>query len=398
MKNHTSSFLPYGRQHIDEDDIQAVTNVLRSDFLTCGPAVREFEVAFAETVGAPHAVVCSNGTAALHLASLALGLGPEHQVIVPTVTFLATASAPHFTGADIIFADVSPTTGLMTEETFEDALSRSTRNVAAVFPVHLNGACVDLKAIALIAKARGMAVIDDACHALGASMNSEKIGSGSNSDMTVFSMHPVKSIAMGEGGVVTTANASIARSLEAFRNHGIVRTQGELVQTNEAFDKDSVPNPWYYEMQHPGLNYRASDIHCALGLSQLKKLDRFIAKRRLIADAYDKLFAEFSPMITPTPRVTGCEGGWHLYPVLIDFDTARKSRAEVMKKLQTLSIGTQVHYLPVHRQPYWRGRQPNLELPGSNAYYSKCLSLPIHPGMELLDVERVVRSVVEAVV
>ncbi len=396
MTQLPQSFLPYGKQQIDEDDIKAVADVLRSDYLTCGPTVEAFEIAFARKVGAPHAVVCSNGTAALHLAALALGLGPGDVVIVPSVTFLATASSPHFTGADIVFADVDPNTGLMTAATFQDALDRAHGPVKAVFPVHLNGGCVDLDAINAIAKPLGITVVDDACHALGATMNGEKIGSGKKSAMSVYSMHPVKTIAMGEGGAVTTADDELAAKLRAYRNHGMHRDIDAFVQPDEAFDAHGNASPWYYEMPHPGLNYRQSDIHCALGLSQLKKLDGFLNKRRALADAYDVLLAPMAPALRPISRVPGCEGGWHLYPVLIDFDAIGKPRAQVMQELRALNIGTQVHYLPVHRQPYWRARQSNLTLPGADAYYARCLSLPLFPDMDHDDLQRVVSALEKA--
>ena len=387
MTNSSRNFLPYGRQQIDEDDISAVTNVLRSDFLTCGPVVDEFEAAFAEKVGAPHAVVCSNGTAALHLASLASGLGPGDSVIVPSVTFLATASSPHLTGADVIFADVAPDTGLMTTDTFRAALEKANGTVKAVFPVHLNGACVDLEPIFEIAKPLGISVVADSCHALGATLGQKSIGDGKYSDMSVYSMHPVKTIAMGEGGAITTKDATLAEKLRAFRNHGMQRDPSAFTQPDEALDMSGVPNPWYYEMLHPGLNYRASDILCALGLSQLKKLDYFLQRRREIADKYDAILAPLSDWLLPVKRVEECDGGWHLYPVLIDFDAIGKSRAQVMHELRAKNIGTQVHYLPVHRQPYWRTKQPDLTLPGADAYYARCLSLPIFPKMTEEDVQ-----------
>ena len=389
MTNSSRNFLPYGRQQIDEDDISAVTKVLRSDFLTCGPVIDEFESAFAEKVGAPHSVVCSNGTAALHLASLAAGLGPGDSVIVPSVTFLATASSPHLTGADVVFADVAPDTGLMTTDTFRAALEKAKGAVKAVFPVHLNGACVDLEPICEISKPLGISVIADACHALGATLRQKPIGDGKYSDMSVYSMHPVKTIAMGEGGAITTGDAALAEKLRAFRNHGMQRDPSAFTQPDEAFDASGAPNPWYYEMPHPGLNYRASDILCALGLSQLKKLDYFLQRRAEIAEKYDAVLAPLADWLRPVTRVAECDGGWHLYPVLIDFDAIGKSRAQAMHELRAKNIGTQVHYLPVHRQPYWRKRQPSLTLPGADAYYARCLSLPIFPGMTEDDIQHI---------
>lgn len=396
MNPKQNSFLPYGRQQIDDADIAAVIDVLKSDYLTCGPAVDAFEHAFANKVGAKDSVVVSNGTAALHLAALTLGLNAKDTVIVPTLTFLATASAPHLTGAEIIFSDVDPNTGLMTAETFSDALSRAQRKVRAVFPVHLNGACVDLESISKIAKKNNISIIDDACHALGASMDGVPIGNGQQSDMTIYSMHPVKTIAMGEGGAITTNNPDIAQKLRAYRNHGINREPELFMQPNEGFDSNGLPHPWYYEMSFPGLNYRASDIHCALGLSQLKKLDAFRQKRENLANLYDEKIANMPHFIRPVPRVAGCKGGWHLYPIHIDFDEAGISRADLMRALRSRNIGTQVHYFPVHRQPYWRTLYPNLALPGADRYYARCLSLPLFPAMTDDDVGSVINAIKEA--
>ncbi|MBN2752901.1 MAG: UDP-4-amino-4,6-dideoxy-N-acetyl-beta-L-altrosamine transaminase [Rhodospirillaceae bacterium] len=385
----TPSFLPYGRHQIDEDDIAAVAAVLRSNSLTGGPLVSQFETAFAHRLTAPYAVSCANGTAALHLAAMALGLGPGDIAIVPSLTFLATASAPFYVGADVVFADVDPDTGLMTTKSLEDAIVRAQGRAKAVFPVHLNGGCVDLTAISNIATKHGLAIVDDACHAVGASMNGQAIGNGENTDMSVFSLHPVKTIAMGEGGVITTASPILAERLARFRNHGMVRDPALFTQTDEAFDANGQPNPWYYEMLEPGFNYRASEIHCALGLSQLGKLDAFLARRRELAGLYDQALAHLGPLLRPIPRVQGCNGGWHLYPVLIDFAAANLSRADLMAALHNANIGTQVHYLPVHRQPFWRSRQPDLHLPGADAYYARCLSLPLFPAMTDADINHV---------
>ena len=382
-------FLPYGRHQIDEDDIAAVVDVLRSDSLTGGPLVARFEKAFAQRTGATHAVSCANGTAALHLAALALGLGPGDVVIVPSLTFLATASAAVYVGADVVFADVDPDTGLMTAKTLGDAIVRAKGRAKAVFPVHLNGGCVDLAAIGEMAARHDLAVVDDACHALGATMGNILIGDGTSASMSIFSLHPVKVIAMGEGGVITTADPKLTERLTRFRNHGMVRDSARFVQKDEAFDTDGATNPWYYEMPEPGFNYRASEIHCALGLSQLAKLDSFLSRRRELADLYDRALAPISPLLRPIPRVPGCNGGWHLYPVLIVFAAAGISRARLMNALHAKGIGTQGHYLPVHRQPFWRARQPGLSLPGADAYYARCLSLPLFPAMRDTDVEYV---------
>jgi len=396
MTDPANRFLPYGRHQVDDDDIAAVVSVLRSDSLTGGPVVAEFERAFAERVGARFAVACANGTAGLHLATLALGLEPDDAVIVPTLTFLATANAARYVGAEVIFSDVDPATGLMRPSDMQDALARETGwKIKAVLPVHLNGQCVDMESVAEFAGRHGLRVIEDACHAIGAAYRTRSgeevpVGSCRHSDMTVFSLHPVKTIAMGEGGVVTTNDPVLHDRLLRLRNHGMTRDQQCFVERQQAFDKAGLPNPWYYEMPELGYNYRASEIHCALGLSQLHKLDRFLARRRELADIYDKELALLAPVIRPVPSRNLESDGWHLYTILIDFSAAGTSRGTVMRRLAQSGIGTQVHYIPVHLQPYYRYRYGESHLAGALSYYERTLSLPLYPGMHDEDVDRVV--------
>lgn len=389
--------LPYGRQAIDDDDVAAVTSVLRSDWLTTGPTVHAFEAALAQRIGASHAVACASGTAALHLACLALGLGPAHAVIVPTMTFAATANAARLVGAEVVFADVDPDNGLMRPGHFCEAIARtkaSGRHASAVFPVDLAGQCEDLQAIAELARRETMAVVEDSCHAIGAAYRRHDetwhaIGSSRDSDMTVFSFHPVKTIAAGEGGAVLTQRSDLAERLALFRGHGIHRNPAAFVDTEAGFDHAMV-NPWYYEMVELGLNYRLSDINCALGLSQLKKLDRFVTARRELVERYDTLLAPLAPLVRPLARSPWCRPAWHLYSVLIDFDRAGSSRGQVAQALEEHGIRSQVHYIPVHRQPYYRSRYGEQSLPGAEAYYRRTLSLPLFVGMSAGDVERVV--------
>lgn len=390
-------FLPYGRQKIDEDDIAAVVAVLRGDWLTGGPSVGAFEKSLASYVGAKYSVSCSSGTAALHLAALALGLGPGDAVVVPSLTFLATANAVRFVGAEVIFADVDPENGLMGPIELNNALEKAKdKNIKAVFPVHLNGQCSDLDEIHAIASKHGMAVVEDACHALGTVYTSSStgelvhVGECRHGGMVVFSFHPVKTIAMGEGGAVMTRGEDLAQSLRSLRNHGMTNAPETFVNRDLAFDSQGRPHPWYYEMPEIGYNYRASDIHCALGLSQLGKLDDFIEARRALVDRYDQALSSMGPVVRPIRRVTGCSPGWHLYVVLIDFALAGISRAELMRSLREQNIGTQVHYLPVHQQPYYRRRYGLQDLPGADAYYAAALSLPLFPSMTDNDVYRVV--------
>jgi UDP-4-amino-4,6-dideoxy-N-acetyl-beta-L-altrosamine transaminase len=396
-----NSFLPYGRHQIDEDDIAAVVSVLRSGSLTGGPLVGEFERAFARRVGAAHAVACANGTAGLHMAALALDLGQGDAAIVPTLTFLASANAVRYVGAEVEFADVDPLTGLMRPADLVTAHRMAGPKARAVIPVHLNGQCVDMEAVAELAAANGFRVIEDACHAIGASYLTRsgeevRVGSCRHSDLTVFSLHPVKNIAMGEGGVVTTNDPALYERLLRLRSHGMVRDPAQFVMREQGFDEAGLPNPWYYEMPDLGFNYRASEIHCALGLSQLGKLDRFLLRRQALAARYDTLLAPWASAIRSLPRVPGSSSGWHLYVVHIDFSATGTSRAQLVRALSSAGIGSQVHYLPVHRQPYYRQRYgtATISLPGADAYYSSCLSIPLFPGVSDADADRVVASLV----
>ncbi|ABK44910.1 DegT/DnrJ/EryC1/StrS aminotransferase [Magnetococcus marinus MC-1] len=397
--NPERPFLPYGRQTIEADDVEAVSQVLLGDWLTGGPSVTAFEQALAAQVEAPHAVACANGTAALHLAMLALGIGPGDAVIVPTLTFLATANAARFVGAEVIFADVDPHTGLLGDATFAQALQRAgERPVRAVIPVHLNGQlCPELAQIAQRAKALGIAVVEDACHALGSRHHGPQgylAGACRHSEMTVFSFHPVKTIAMGEGGAITTHNPQLAERLQSYRNHGMSRDPEHFTQPHEARDAQGELNPWYYEMTEPGFNYRASDLHCALGLSQLHKLGRFVAARQQLATLYHHKLAALAPILTPIPMVEGADPALHLFAVWIDFEQLGMSRGALMQALKAKGIGTQVHYLPVHRQPYYR-RLGSIDLPGADAYYQGCLSLPFYPSLQEGDLDRVVQALAE---
>ncbi|WP_114394013.1 UDP-4-amino-4,6-dideoxy-N-acetyl-beta-L-altrosamine transaminase [Oleisolibacter albus] len=397
----TAPFLPYGRQCLDEDDIAAVAAVLRGDWLTGGPSVARFEQAVAAYVGAPEGVACSNGTAGLHLAMLALGIGPGDVVVVPSLTFLATANAARYVGAEVVFADVDPATGLTSAAHLEAALARVAAGRPRVLaPVHLNGQCVEMGEVGALARRHGLRVVEDACHAIGAAHVAAdgtvvRVGACPQSDMAVFSMHPVKTIAMGEGSVVTTRDAELARRLRRFRSHGMIPAAEGVSQPGEGLAADGQPNSWYYEMLEPGFNYRATDIQCALGLSQLAKIDRFLARRQALVDLYDRLLAPLAPVVAPIRRIPGCRPGWHLYVVHIDFAALGLDRDAVMRRLRTAGIGTQVHYLPVHRQPYYRQRYPGTVLPGADAYYARCLSLPLFPAMTDGDAERVAAALAD---
>lgn len=382
-------FLPYGRQSIDETDIAAVADVLRGDFLTTGPTVDAFEAAFAAAVGAPHAVACSSGTAGLHLAMLALGIGPGDVVVVPTVTFLASANCAVYVGAEPVFADVDPETGLTTPEFIDAAVARAGRDrVKAIVAVHLNGHCVDVAALA--AAYPDIPIVEDACHALGAHAGGAAVGTCAHSAIAMFSTHPVKTVATGEGGVLCTNAPILDERLRRFRNHGMVRDPERFEDREAGFDATGEPNPWYYEMPEPGFNYRLSDIHAALGLSQIARLAEFVARRRSLRETYEAALARCGPAVRALPTAPGCEPSWHLSVALIDFAAVGVGRGTVMRRLRDAGIGTQVHYVPVHRQPYYRRTVDTPTLAGADLYYDRCLSLPLFPGMTDGDVDRVV--------
>jgi dTDP-4-amino-4,6-dideoxygalactose transaminase len=288
----------------------------------------------------------------------------------------------------------------MTASTLDAALTRGGNSVRAVFPVHLNGQVAAPAAIAAFAHARQLAVVDDAAHALGTTYDcgagaAITVGGTSHSDMTTFSFHPLKPITTGEGGAVTTDDDDLAARLRTLRNHGMQRDPDAFVNRDLAFDTDGSVNPWYYEMTEVGLNYRATDIQCALGLSQLGKLPRFTEIRTALADRYDALLAPLAPQVRPVPRITGCRSAWHLYVVSIDFAALGTTRGQVMKALHARGVGSQVHYMPLHLQPYYRERYGELSLPGAEAYYQRALTLPLFPEMTADDVSRVAAALRE---
>lgn len=372
--------IPYGRHTIDQQDIDFVVEVLKSDWLTCGPAIERFEGALSKAVEAKYVVSCSNGTTALHLAMLGLEIGIGDTILVPAITFLASANAARYVGADVAFVDVDPSTGLMTAETLEAAiLVHKSKNLKAVINVHLAGQCENLEDIYKISKKYNLYIIEDAAHAIGTvyiDQNKKKhpIGSNAFSDVTTFSFHPVKTIATGEGGAVTTNDLKIAEKLRSLRSHGMIRNPALWTEDQEV-------GPWYYEMQELGYNYRISDINCALGISQLQKFQQFKIERAKIVEFYDNSFINV-PHIQPIQKLRHSESGWHLYILLIDYCNLKKTRAEIMETLKSNGISTQVHYIPVYRQPYYKNLYGDMILRGAEEYYSKCLSLPLYVGLK----------------
>lgn len=374
--------LPYGRHIIDEADIAAVTDVLKSDWLTTGPAVGQFETALKSTTGAPHAVAVANGTAALHLAYIALGIGPGDRVIVPAITFVATANAARQTGADVVFADVDAETGIMTPETLTAAFKTASGPVKAVAVVHLGGQPAELEALGAICKANGAFLIEDACHAIGSTYGATNIGDCTYSDVATFSFHPVKTIAMGEGGAVLTRNDEIAARVKTLRHHAL-----------EAPKDGSQPAaPWVRHAHMLGYNYRACDIQCALGTSQLAKLQTFKSIRAALYTQYTQTLGALDLPITLNPLRTDADPCWHLAAVSIDFDALELPRQSLMARLNLVGIGAQVHYYPVNEQPYYTDLYGPSQTQGAKAYYAKTLSLPMHAGMSLAEVNMVCRA------
>ncbi|MGB9804664.1 UDP-4-amino-4,6-dideoxy-N-acetyl-beta-L-altrosamine transaminase [Desulfofundulus sp.] len=379
------TYLPYARQWIEEDDIEAVTRVLRGDWLTTGPTLAEFEKQFAARVGARYAVAYSSGTAALHAACFAAGVGRGDEVITSPITFVASANCALYLGAKPVFADIDPRTYNIDPVEIEKKITPHTK---AVIPVHFTGQPCDLETIHALAQKHNLVVIEDACHALGAEYKGHPIGC--LSDMTVFSFHPVKHITTGEGGMVTTNSDELYQWLLLFRNHGITRDRELMVEDQ---------GPWYYEMLDVGFNYRLTDIQAALGLSQLRKLDRFLARRREIALTYNEAFADLPEVEVPYQAPYG-RSSWHLYVLALNLDLLRVGRREVFEALRAENIGVNVHYMPVYRHPYyrWLGDPDSCSLSGfycvhAEELYERIITLPLYPAMNDGDVRDVITAV-----
>lgn len=381
-------FLPYGTQMIDETDVQAVMDVLRAPYLTQGPRVEEFERAIAARVGAKYCVAFCNATSALHCAVRALGAEAGAEGITSPNTFVASANCMAYCGVTPAFADIDPRTYNVTAETISERLTEKTR---LVIPVHFAGQPCDMAAIGALAKSRGLRVIEDAAHAIGSLYSDgSPVGSCRHSDITVFSFHPVKTVTCAEGGAATTNDPELYRRLVLLRSHGITKDPAQMTRRS--------PGPWYYEMLELGYNYRMTELQAALGLSQLKRLDAFKARRREIVARYNAAFADIPTIKTPyeAPGVSSC---FHLYVPRFDFNAIGMTRAEFGKRLHSFEVGWQVLYIPVYTQPWYertygvrRGLCPNAE-----AYYEEALALPLYPKLTDNDVERVVRAVRESV-
>lgn len=371
--------LPYGRQTIDDDDIAAVTTVLRSDWLTTGPTIRQFEEAFAQQTGAVEAVAVSNGTAALHAAMYAAGVSPGDEVVVTPMTFAASANAAVYLGAKPVFADVEPDTLLLDPDTIEAKITPSTRGIVAVDYAGQPG---DYDTINAIAQKHNLVVIDDACHAVGGSYNGRSVGT--LADLNTFSLHPVKHFTTGEGGMITTHDPKLAQKMRVFRNHGITTDHRQRAEQGGFF----------YEMVDLGYNYRLTDFQAALGISQLKKLAGWVEKRQAIAQMYDAAFAQIKG-VAPLAVRSGVSHAYHLYMVQLELEILTANRASIFQALRAEGIGVNVHYIPVHLHPYYRqnfGTSPG-DCPVAEAAYERIITLPIFPQMTSSDVEDVITAV-----
>lgn len=385
----SADFIPYGHQDISDADVQAVVEVLRSDWLTQGPSGPRFANAVAERCGARHGIAVANATAALHLACLALGLGPGGRLWTSPNTFVASANCALYCGADVDFVDIDPGTLNMSVDALAEKLVKAEKTGTLpdiVVPVHFGGQPCEMDRIAELSSRYGFAVVEDASHAVGATFRGEPVGSGRWSDITVFSFHPVKIMTTAEGGLLLTNRDDVARRLSLLRSHGITRDQHEM--------EDDTQGGWYYEQIDLGLNYRMTDLQAALGLSQLQRLDAFLADRRRIVARYGELLSSLPLALQRQPAETA--SAWHLFVVRV-LKKSGKTRRQVFEALRSAGIGVNVHYIPVHLQPYYRRRgfKPG-DFPEAEKYYAEALSLPIYSGLSDHAQLRVCRELAEA--
>ena len=376
-------YIPYAQQWVDEEDIQEVLETLKSDYLTTGPKINAFEDKLKEAVGAKYAVAVANGTAALHAACFAAGIGEEDEVITTPMTFAASANCALYMGAKPIFADIDPHTYNIDPKDIQNKITSRTK---AIIPVHFTGQPCDMDPILKLARDNGLAVIEDGAHALGAEYKGRKIGS--IGDMTTFSFHPVKHITTGEGGAVTTNSEALYNKLMMFRTHGITRDSKQLLK-NEG--------PWYYEQHFLGYNYRMTDIQAALGVKQLEKLPLFLQKRRAYVEKYNKAFSNIDELILPH-RLDAAKSSWHLYIIQLKLDKLNMGRRDVFEALRQKNIGVNVHYIPVYDHPYYRklgykqGQCPNAE-----KLYAGIITLPLFPKMKEEEADYVIESLLEVI-
>lgn len=376
-------FISYGKQWIDENDIQAVVDILRSDYLTQGPAIEKFENRICELTGARYCIAVSSATAALHLAVMVLNIPSGYEGITSPNTFLATSNALIYNQLKPVFADIDPLTYNINTEQVKKKINNNTK---VLLPVHFAGQTCDMEVIFNIAKSKNLFVIEDAAHAIGSKYHDgSMVGNCRYSNMTVFSFHPVKTIATGEGGAITTNNPEYYEKLKILRSHGIVREPDKMEKN---------PGIWYYEMQELGFNYRMTDMQAALGLSQLTKIHKFISRRREIVNQYNQAFAEVKNITLPYEKLPN-SSAFHLYVIQLDFEKIGKSRNNLMMELKTNNIGTQVHYIPVHTQPYYRENYNYNwgDFPIAESYYDKALSIPLYPKMTDEEIKYVINTI-----
>jgi UDP-4-amino-4,6-dideoxy-N-acetyl-beta-L-altrosamine transaminase len=383
--------IPYGRQDVTQADIDAVVAVLRSDFLTQGPAVPRFERAIADYCGAAHGVAANSATSSLHVACLALGLGPGDLAWTSPISFVASANCALYCGADVDFVDIDARTGNMSPVALEAKLEQAAaagRLPKVVIPVHLCGQPCDMAAIGALAQRYGFRVIEDASHAVGARYRDEPIGSCRFSDIAVFSFHPVKIITTAEGGMAMTNDADLAERMALFRSHGITRDPARMTHAPDG--------PWYYQQVELGYNYRLTELQAALGISQADRIDAYVARRHEIARRYGDALAGL-PLTLPW-QLPGTYSGLHLYVVRLQLERINRSHREIFERLRELGVGVDLHYIPIHHQPYHRGRTAHpVDCPEADRYYAEAISLPMFPTLSDADQDAVVAALVEAV-
>ena len=381
-----TTMIPYGRQDISEADIQSVVDVLRSDFLTQGPAVPAFEKSIADYCGVEHAVAVNSATSALHIACLALGVEPGDTVWTSPITFVASANCALYCGAKIDFVDIDPRTYNLSVERLAEKLGQaaiSGKLPKVVIPVHLCGQSCDMQGIYALGQQYGFRIIEDASHAIGGKYRGEAIGNCRYSDITVFSFHPVKIITTAEGGMALTNNAQLSKSMQLLRSHGITRDESEMTHAPDG--------PWYYQQIALGYNYRMTDLQAALGLSQMRRLDEFVARRHAIAQRYDLLLADL-PVIAPWQHADSYSG-LHLYVIRLKLDKIGNTHRQVFEALREAGIGVNLHYIPVHRQPYYEGLGFKAGCcPEAEQYYAKTISLPMYPNLTEPQQDQVIES------
>jgi UDP-4-amino-4,6-dideoxy-N-acetyl-beta-L-altrosamine transaminase len=384
--------IPYGRQTINEADVQAVVDVLRSDFLTQGPVVPIFENLVANYCGAQYAFAVNSATSALHIACLALGVGKGDRVWTSPITFVASSNCALYCGASVDFVDIDPQTYNMSVTCLADKLAQAEkagRLPKVVIPVHLCGQSCDMANIHALSQRYGFKIIEDASHAIGAKYMEEPIGNGRYSDITVFSFHPVKIITSGEGGIVLTNNAQLAKCMKLLRSHGI---------TSDVADMISRPSKqlWFYQQIDLGFNYRMTDIHAALGLSQMRRLDEFVAKRHALAKRYDEILSDL-PIVIPWQH-PGNYSSFHLYIIRLKLDQTGRTHRQVFEALRAAGIGVNLHYIPVYLQPYYQklGFKPGY-CPEAERYYAEIISLPMFPELTMEEQDQVVKALRTAV-